>query len=471
MCTQLCHEHGRASVLGIAAIAGLSWPAEVEVTAMSERLQAVVAGSKAFVDALGAHLRVRLGAAPLQALTPVEAMKACTGERGLLVLEYGGPDWLEAVKKLRTARDRAALPIVAAVPSSRMAELGALQRAGVDETVRWDARVDPVLWAVDRVFAERPCAAGQRAGVRSGQPRAGVEIREAAAPDDPFAAAGALPPLLAELPPDEEVVKLLRAALAHEASPDEAWRPFTERVAAQLGDMERVALSGAPFPLDAAPLRAAACLRWRMAAVLERARATGSPPAPEITGALPVEADAALSALKALAQAAGAELQPGIEAARNALVKEAIGFTDAIAAALAPAEERRAAAGRPAERSVARVITNERAGETEARRRPVALFVALAVVVAIAAGYHANRLYRRPGPPRAHFAGAPANTIGSDQGGLKVFSVLPGRKIDSGELEQLRAAERAKGNVVKEIGPGTYVIKPEAAQTRGRSRR
>jgi hypothetical protein len=467
MCTQLCHEHGRASVLGIAAIAGLSWPAEVEVTAMSERLQAVVAGSKAFVDTLGAHLRVRLGAAPLQALTPVEAMKACTGERGLLVLEYGGPDWLEAVKKLRTARDRAALPIVAAVPSSRMAELGALQRAGVDETVRWDARVDPVLWAVERVFAERPCAAGQRAGVRSGQPRAGVEIREAAAPDDPFAAAHALPPPLAELPSDEEVVKLLRAALAHEVSPDEAWRPFTERVAAQLGDMERVALSGAPFPLDAAPLRAAACLRWRMAAVLERARATGSPPAPEITGALPVEADAALSALKALAQAAGAELQPGIEAARNALVKEAIGFTDAIAAALAPAEARAATATPAAEPSLARVITNERAGEPVRQRRPVALLVVLCVALVVALAYHAHRLHHRSGPPRASFAGAPANTAGMARGGTKFFSVLPGKTIDPVELQRLRAAERSKGNLVKEVAPGTYRIVPEATQVRG----
>jgi hypothetical protein len=439
---------------------------------MQEQVQAVVAGSKAFVDALDAHLRLRLGAAPLLARSPVEAMEACTGEGGLLILEYGGPDWLEAVKSLRTVRDRAALPIVAAVPFSRMAELGALQRAGVDEAVRWDARVDPVLWAVDRLVAARRRGGAPRASARDAAraaagPGVAVEIREAPIDCAEAAVADALVPLPSELPSGEEVAKLLRAALAREASPDEAWRPLTERVASQLGDLERVALSGAPFPLDAAPLRMAACLRWRIAAVMESARATGSPPDAEIASALPIEVDAVLAALKALAEAAGAELQPGIEAARNALVREAIGFTDAIAVALVPAE------GQPAatlveRRPAARVITNESTEATPQQRRPAALWIALAVVLVIALGYHANRLYHRPPPPRASFPGAPANTAGMARGETKFFTVLPGKAVDPAELERFRSAERARGNVVEEVGPGHYVSRPATAQARGR---
>jgi len=442
---------------------------------MQEQVQAVVAGSKAFVDALDAHLRLRLGAAPLLARSPVEAMKACTGEGGLLILEYGGPDWLEAVKSLRTVRDRAALPIVAAVPFSRMAELGALQRAGVDEAVRWDARVDPVLWAVDRLVAARTRGGAPRASARDAAraaagPGVALEIREIAA-DAPAAEAGALLPLPAELPPGEEVAKLLRAALAHEASPDEVWRPFTERVASQLGDMERVALSGAPFPLDAAPLRTAACLRWRIAAVLESAQVTGSPPDPEIASALPVEVDAVLAALKALAEAAGAEFQPGIEAARNALVKEAIALTEAMAQAIAVPT---VAAPAP-QRQGARLLTMDEvessadAARESARRRW--LWVGLVVSLLAAMVFHGWRyLSPHAGMAPPTLPGAPPRTIGAvdPRDGSKILMAAPGEVPPSqADLERFKAQEEARGRVVKELAPGVLVAMPRGSEGTG----
>src|SRR6266496_6683133 len=77
----------------------------------------------------------------------------------------------------------------------------------------------------------------------------------------------------------------------------------TERVLAQLTELERRALSEA-LPVDGAALRATAALRWRIAAVLEHARSAGSAPDADAARALPAEIDAALGALKALARRA-----------------------------------------------------------------------------------------------------------------------------------------------------------------------
>ncbi len=97
---------------------------------MSETLSAVVAGSKGFVDAVQGHLKMRFGTPPLVARDPAEALRACADKGGLLVLEYAGSPWLEAVKNLRGACGDAALSIVAAVPLAQAADVRPLQRAG-----------------------------------------------------------------------------------------------------------------------------------------------------------------------------------------------------------------------------------------------------------------------------------------------------------------------------------------------------
>jgi len=122
---------------------------------MSETLSAVVAGSKGFVDAVQGHLKLRFGAAPRVASDPAETLRVCADGGGLLVLEYAGSPWLEAVKSLRGACGDAALSIVAAVPLAQAADVQPLQRAGVDEVVSWQGRVDPVMWAVDRIVGRQ----------------------------------------------------------------------------------------------------------------------------------------------------------------------------------------------------------------------------------------------------------------------------------------------------------------------------
>jgi hypothetical protein len=47
------------------------------------------------------------------------------------------------------------------------------------------------------------------------------------------------------------------------------------------------------------------------------------------------------------------------------------------------------------------------------------------------------------------------------------FTALRGKAIDGAELERFKAAEKAKGNVVKEVAPGTYRVLPETASRGG----
>ena len=438
---------------------------------MSEPLNAVVAGSKGFVEALDGPLRMRLGAAPTVVQDPAGALLACAGAGALLVIEYVGSDWLGTVKNLRSLCERSQLPIVVAIPGARMGELADLQRAGVDEAVRWDARVDPVVWAVDRVLSARPrsmtpppvagAAISTETGFEiyevpapaiaaGGQPGASSALAAPAPPASPVPAPSALPAPL-------EVEGLLAAALAGMEPADEALLGVTERVLAQLTELERRALSEA-LPVDGAALRATAALRWRIAAVLEHARSAGSAPDADAARALPAEIDAALGALKALAGAAPADALRGIEAARNALVREAIQLTETIASAGATAvlPEAPASAKAPA----ARVLSNER--EDTAPRRHVALWVALGVALSIAGAYHARKLLRPRLVPRASIANAPANTVGMAHREGKVLSAVPGKSVDPLELERFKAAEQAKGNVVKEVSPGTWLVMPAA---------
>jgi hypothetical protein len=46
------------------------------------------------------------------------------------------------------------------------------------------------------------------------------------------------------------------------------------------------------------------------------------------------------------------------------------------------------------------------------------------------------------------------------RGGVAVFTTLPGKPIDAAELERFKAAEKAKGNVVKEIAPSCARVPP-----------
>ncbi|HET9599837.1 MAG TPA: hypothetical protein VFP65_29955 [Anaeromyxobacteraceae bacterium] len=462
---------------------------------MTESVQSVVAGSKSFVDAMGATLRIRLGAAPRVARDPAEAVRAGGGAE-LVVVECGGPEWLGAVRDLRTQHDRGACAIVAAVPAVRMTEAEALRAAGADEAVRWDGRVDPVVWAVDRVVAARARAAPAtaadaipvlaEAGAAPGPaPEAAFDLRELGVeplgdadiegpllvPLEPEAAAAAPEPapegVVAPLAPAElasgEEVEALLAEHLRSGSVAPAFRATTEAIAGGLTQLERAALLGESLPVDPLPLRSAVALRWRATAILARAHSSGAVDAPAAQ-ALPAEIDVALAALKAAGDAAPSDLAADLASSRNALVSVAVALTDSLAASC-EVEEAPAAAPVQRARPTTRILSTRSGEERRWAWRKAAVFGTLLVVAAgVAVSYHLRTTNAVARARTLHqLPGAPAHTLGAVRGTGKVLSVLPGKTVDPADIERFRAAEEAQGNVVEQVGPGTWVVRPKPA--------
>ncbi|MFL5433581.1 MAG: hypothetical protein ACJ784_03620, partial [Myxococcales bacterium] len=117
---------------------------------MPQPLNAVIAGSKSFVEAVQPQLQLRLGAAPEVATDPAAALQACARRGGLLVFEHGAPEWAEALRSLRGRQGPVAVAVIAAVADLASA---AQPLEGVDEVVPWQGRPDPVMWAVERIVA------------------------------------------------------------------------------------------------------------------------------------------------------------------------------------------------------------------------------------------------------------------------------------------------------------------------------
>ena len=358
---------------------------------------AVIAGSRSFADALLAPLRLRLGAAPLVAGDPSALIASGTSATGLVVLEYSGTAWLEAVRDVRIIRAGRPIAIVAAVPAARSGDIPALRSAGVDETVPFDLRVDPVLWAVDRVLANlpRPTPVVRRVAAngaaRDAAPDEVTEVTELTmlapgapgVPAPPVAAVAApadVPLDPSSLPAGAALEELLAAALAPRdagaplpvaAGPDDALQRAARRFTAQLTDLERAALSGQPLPAEAGPIRAAAALRFRVSTVLQHARAAGGALDEDAAGELTAQVDGALAALKATSAGLPAEVQRAIGLSRNALVAEAIVLTEAMARLTAPGEPAGApaAAGPGVERHRRRSGGGRRGGDRGIRCR------------------------------------------------------------------------------------------------------
>lgn len=193
---------------------------------MAQVRSAVVAGSKGFVDAVQGHIKARFGTAPRVASDPVEALRACADEGGLLVLEYAGIRWLEAVKSLRGTCGDAGLSIVAAVPLAQASDVQPLQRAGVDEVVSWQGRVDPVIWAVERIVdrqnAKQNDAQLSAPDSPSGEEiETGFEIREISS-TDVHASEGVRPDAANPAPPTVPLPSRADARTTPTGSP-EAW--------------------------------------------------------------------------------------------------------------------------------------------------------------------------------------------------------------------------------------------------------
>ena len=484
---------------------------------MSGPTEVVIAGTKPFALALFAPVTERAGSRPRIAPEPAAALTLCVQSTGLLVVEYE-PRWLPALTKLRL--DRPSLRVVAALPRGQEGAALALGPLSID-AVPWDGQALSVMPAIERALggaraaprtspvevavprstdrhaptaaAPAPAAAAAAADVavavatRAAAPAAPgatldlfQDLGATAATPYPasLAAVGSLPlpgrvgaAWPATGPSAAEAELALRALLA--GRPDTSpLRAVTEQTVAGLSGLEREVFSGA-VPVDAELIRHAAVLRLRAAAALATRPPPGTPIDSAAVAELLSEIDGVLHQVKALLDGATPDVKPQLEAIRNALVKEAVDFSEAcheIGTAelpLGPAPAR--ITGRAA---AARVLSSRVGLDTEdrpeERRRRVLPLVILAVVLASGAAYHASTIYLAPPKQQpTTFEGAPAGTMAVQNGNAYFLVALPGKQVSGAELEGFKQREARRGNRVREVGPGTWIIEPAPAGGRG----
>jgi hypothetical protein len=321
--------------------------------------------------------------------------------------------------------------------------------------------------------AVRPALTPSRAVAPPADPFAG--IFEQVGPAAPVAPAAAVPP--PSMPAAEAVwpatvlaaadgLAIVRAAVSG-LWPEERLRATTERVVAGLATAEKAAALGQKLPFDPNPVRRAVGLRWQVAAALDTLPAQGSPvdqPAvQDILGGI----DEVLAELKVLSDDAGPEAQRALEGIRHALVKEAIDLTEALQSVASPQLVEEVTSSRKARRAEptpgTRVVFTQPAGDPERRSAPWGLIVVLVLAVAAGAGYHGYRYVNRPRPAPSVVSGAPSGTIGTVAPQGKVVVAPAGKKLDAKELESFKNLEKAKGNEVREVVPGTFVVTPAGA--------
>lgn len=458
----------------------------------------VLAGSQAFTDALGQRVRSRLGGPPRVAVDPHQTFTLCAERGGLLVMEYGGPDWLPVVRDLRSLCGED-IAVVVAVAPARSGAVAGLQHAGADEVVEWDGRPEPVAWAVERLLAARarrvvtpvPVPAAGPAPVTDFGSRPTIfgpesppilrrgPVAPAVVPAGAWAPASAVPtgepaPGPAEavapawptgVPAGPEAEEILAGALASGTRPPGGGAEVAVRVLDALTEAERDALRGEGVTADPRLLRRAAGLRLRVALAMARAPAPGGATDEAAVHALLAEIDGELQALATAGQDdPRPELQVILDTVRSALVTEAIGLTEAvqrIAPAGQPAPAPAAPAARPAHGPPATRLLSMQRGEEARRPVPVGMLVVLLLAAAAAAGYHVNRRLNRPPPPSFHYGGAPHDTVAARAGPDKATVIVKqGGAFDAAEVEQLRAQEEMKGRTVQQLAPGTVVVLP-----------
>jgi hypothetical protein len=250
-------------------------------------------------------------------------------------------------------------------------------------------------------------------------------------------------------------------------------------VVEELSPIEQAVLSGEPQPVDADLIRRAAVMRVRVAAALATAPQAPTPGAvdPGAVSALLAELDALLADVSALVSAAPAELQPSLEQVRNALVKEAIDFSEAAhraAGAEVPpqaqpgvtsAAERKAAQTRIV--SVAsKAARNIEAAEARRRNRVV---VALVVSCLLAGAFHGWRYLEardaRRGTDRQARPGVPADAVASSGPGANapiLVQTKNGRPFTAEDLKRMEEAAARRGSTVRAAGPSSVFIVPSA---------
>jgi hypothetical protein len=262
--------------------------------------------------------------------------------------------------------------------------------------------------------------------------------------------------------PAEAEAALVRAvAGTHDTA--EPLQAMAGEVLAGLSDLERSVLLGEPHLLDVEPIRRAAVMRVRVAAALASAPAPGSPVDASALSALLGEIDGLLASVAAILEDASEKQKPSLEAIRNALVREAIDFSEASSRIAGtgfdgPDAQPSAARRVPTTRIIA--VQDAAAGEIHATRGWSA-WITLAVVIALGAAYHGWSYVSRPrfAPPPS-MPGAPAGSVLSRSARGPLLVVSPTGRFDPAEVQRFRSEQELKGNEVKEVAPGVLQIMP-----------
>jgi hypothetical protein len=262
----------------------------------------------------------------------------------------------------------------------------------------------------------------------------------------------------ADVPSPADAEAILCAAIGGLKATDD---PPLDAALAALTALERDALNGLPTPVDGAPLRRGASIRYRLGAAIHGAPAAGSDVDGAALSTLLGEVDAALAEVAALAPSAPPPISAALEAIRNGLVKEAIDLSE-IAQRTARAEPAAVPAIAPVAKAPAaatRMVSMTR-DEGPAARRPIALWVAFAIVMAVAGGYHGLRWMRLQDAPPVP-GGIPApHGLRSKPGapGGAVMLVPDGQPRDHAVVEAFKAEQRAIGREVRELPDGSLLI-------------
>jgi len=326
---------------------------------------------------------------------------------------------------------------------------------------------DPGPDLFDSIFdedADRDAATPEAAAVDSPPPPA-IHLSPAMPPPPSIPAPFAVWPGTVLSAADGQAV--MRAALSG-LWPEPSLRSVTEKLVASLSTAEKGATLGQKLPFDPVPVRRAVGLRWQVAAALDTLPSQGAQVDQKAVQAILGGIDQVLADLKTMGDDASPEAMRALETIRHALVKEAIDLTEALQQVATPemVEEitkigkARKAAPTPATRMVYTANGLDRGP----RQVPWGLVVVLVLAVAGAAAYHGYRYVNRSRLTASTVTGAPSGTVGTVTSKEKVIVVPAGVKVDPKQVEDFKNLERAKGNIVREVTPGTFVVTPESAR-------
>ncbi len=496
---------------------------------MAGPIDVVIAGTKTFALALFAPVTERAGSRPRIAPEPSVALTLCAQSSGVLVVEYE-PRWLPALAQLR--QERPALRVVAALARGQESAALALGPLSID-AVPWDGQVHSVMPAIERAIGANresavapavapavvappaqssptlarssptlshssPALSRSNPSIPAGPSQLSVSVAAPAAPGAPldlFTDLGAIAAIAATpSPASMAAIRTLPAARAAAATwpatgPSAAeaelalrarlagveetssLRSVIDQVVAGLSTLERDVFTGGAAPFDAELIRHAAVLRLRAAAALASRPPPRTPVDSVAVAELLSEIDGVLTRVKALLDGATPVQRPQLEAIRNALVREAVDFSEAcheIGTAELPLGP-----GRPAEvasRAAANArFLSDRIGEDEVevteRKRSRAVWVLLALVVLGAGAFHGYRWWQTeqlvakfptlPGQPDG------MRLVPAPRGAASVELLPLGRPPDRAQVERFKAQQKVLGYTVTETAAGGLMIRSD----------